>query len=761
MQAARIPDNEAERLVALRRYDVLDSPAEPAFDALTKLASYLLKAPIALVSLVDRDRQWFKARYGLEAPEAPRDVSFCAHVVAQERLLVVEDARADERFADNPFVKGAPHIRFYAGQPLRTDDGFTLGTLCVVDQRPRKLSDQETEMLRLLAGQTMDQLERRRQNHLLAEREGHLRAILNAAVDGVVTFDENGTILAVNPAIEILSGYHGDELLGLNLWDLFFEPHRDFPVRSLDSFPDGHMGKFVRPHESVIVVRKDGNHVPVELSVGEMRVGKKLQFTGILRDVSERQAAMEELQRAMLTIEQNAANLQALLDVFHVGAVVLDVDERVEFINERAQTLLGLEPKLVTGRPCVEVMPGGAEYQKRLREAMAMPTGRRPRIPMLLESSIGQRHLELAVEDDPRHERRRLIFVYDVTELRDLRAATNRLSLGKMVGTGPAMAEVFRVIRDVAKGEWTVLIEGDTGTGKELAAHAIHAASSRCEGRFVAINCAGLTESLLSSQLFGHRRGSFTGAVADQEGVFEAAHGGTLFLDEIGEISPPIQAHLLRVLQEKEIVRVGETRPRKVDVRIIAATNRNLEEEVRAGRFRQDFFYRIRVARVALPALRERVEDIPILVEWFLAEARASSGKSVQALTPEAMDALLVYPWPGNIRELKSSVEYAMIHCRENVIGLGDLPAEVRMKPHSETHLPQTQSLALDCSLVSSQSLHEVLEADERIRIIDALRRAEGKRDEAARALGMSRATFYRRLKSLGLLRRTGSIQPN
>jgi transcriptional regulator with PAS, ATPase and Fis domain len=208
-----------------------------------------------------------------------------------------------------------------------------------------------------------------------------------------------------------------------------------------------------------------------------------------------------------------------------------------------------------------------------------------------------------------------------------------RARFDDLLGKSDIMQRVYQQIRDVARVDSTVLIEGETGTGKELVARAIHSSSDRKQKPFIAVNCAGLTDSLLSSQLFGHKRGAFTGAIEDHQGLFEAAHMGTLFLDEIGDIPLNVQNQLLRVLQEREIVRLGETRPRKIDVRVLAATHRKLNEEIAAGRFRSDLLYRIRVARIFIPPLRERREDIPLLAAAFLAQSTAASGKTVEQIS--------------------------------------------------------------------------------------------------------------------------------
>jgi DNA-binding NtrC family response regulator len=291
------------------------------------------------------------------------------------------------------------------------------------------------------------------------------------------------------------------------------------------------------------------------------------------------------------------------------------------------------------------------------------------------------------------------------------------------------------------------LIEGETGTGKELVARALHFSSPRNKKPFIAVNCSGLTESVLHSQLFGHKRGAFTDAVEDHKGVFEVAHEGTVFLDEIAGISPSVQASLLRVLDEKEITPLGESKPKKIDVRILAASNQDLAKEAEEGRFRPesnqdlakeaeegrfrpDLLYRIRVARIQLPPLRERREDIHMLALAFLAQSRATSGIAVEGLGTEVMKVLLEYPWPGNVRELKNAVEFAAIRCKHTRIQAADLPPEI-LESTSLRVLPRGSL------------------PDEKDRVLAALKNAGGNRTLAARLLGISRATFYRRIASL------------
>jgi DNA-binding NtrC family response regulator len=289
---------------------------------------------------------------------------------------------------------------------------------------------------------------------------------------------------------------------------------------------------------------------------------------------------------------------------------------------------------------------------------------------------------------------------------------------------------VFQQIQQVAKVDSSVLIEGETGTGKELVARAIHFSSRRKQKPFIAVNCAGLTDSILGSQLFGHKKGAFTGAIEDQQGVFEAAEGGALLLDEIGGVSPNVQASLLRVLQEREITRLGESKPKKIDVRVLVATHHNLSQDVLNGAFRADLLYRIRVARIQLPPLRERREDIPLLVASFLEHGCVMIGKSVHDVSSEAMGILMDYMWPGNVRELKSAIECALIRCDGPVIEANDFPSEI-----------------LEASGLRFPA--DSQEKNEKTRLVSALQSVRGNREAAARLLGISRATLYRRLAEL------------
>jgi len=324
------------------------------------------------------------------------------------------------------------------------------------------------------------------------------------------------------------------------------------------------------------------------------------------------------------------------------------------------------------------------------------------------------------------------------------RAMQSQYRFGQLIGKSRSMQAVFDTVEKVAPSGATVLIEGESGTGKELVAKAIHFNSPRRDKPFVAVSCSALAETLLESELFGHEKGAFTGAVATRKGRFELAHGGTLFLDEIGELSAGLQVKLLRVLQERSFERVGGTRPITVDIRLIAATNRNLKEEVARGRFREDLFFRLNVVHIVLPPLRERREDIRLLVNHFLEKyaAERKSGVPVKGLSPEVERLFYEYDWPGNVRELENVVERVMVLCPREIVTPADLPAPF---------LPKPVSLLEDLKIPENARLYETLEAVEKAMIERALRLCHNVQAHAAELLGITRSGLNQKIRRYGL----------
>ena len=328
------------------------------------------------------------------------------------------------------------------------------------------------------------------------------------------------------------------------------------------------------------------------------------------------------------------------------------------------------------------------------------------------------------------------------SENRQLREELDKkFGLEKLIGNAPAMVEIYDRIRQVAPTRATVLIEGESGTGKELVAQSLHMLSPRKGARFVVVHCAALSPQLLESELFGHEKGAFTGASERRTGRFEEANHGTIFLDEIGEIDAATQVKLLRALGEQTVQRVGSNQNLKVDVRVIAATNKNLEALVREGKFRDDLFYRLDVVPIHLPPLRERREDIPLLINAFLQEFALQNQKKITGLSADAQDILQRYDWPGNIRELRATIERAVVLCRGERIGLRDLPERIQGKAN-----PSDRAAAGALASISSADLN--LEKMEKAFIEQALRQTDGNVTEAAKLLGISRRTLHRKIKT-------------
>jgi len=461
------------------------------------------------------------------------------------------------------------------------------------------------------------------------------------------------------------------------------------------------------------------------------RAKETAPFGYVIKPFEERELyAAIEVALSTHALERRVArhrdDLRQILDGLNEGTAMTQSDGKLTFISRSASHMLGRPPSALTGRDWKAALPFPEDTVSVLKRRIGEDS--QEVVPVSIEhEDETQVRMEVSVRRDPRDEQRHIFTFADVTDVHEMRRMLDeKTEFNDIVGKSQPMQQVFQEIRSVASVDATVLINGETGTGKELVSRAIHDASAREHGPFVPVNCAAMSKDLAASQLFGHRKGAFTGAVDDHEGYFEAANGGTLFLDEIGDVPLEVQRQLLRVLEERKVTRLGETQSRPVDVRIIAATHRNLLEEVDAGNFRQDLLYRIRIARVELPPLRARRSDIPLLVRTFLRRGRATMGKDVEQVSDAAMRKLLDYDWPGNVRELRNAVESALIRATGPTLESDDLPPELKDNGYTPTRRSEPESEA------------------ERIRA--ALEQTEGNRTEAAQLLGISRATLYRRL---------------
>ncbi len=433
----------------------------------------------------------------------------------------------------------------------------------------------------------------------------------------------------------------------------------------------------------------------------------------------------------------------AILESISDGVFTVDAQWRVTSFNRAAEEITGVPRKEAIGRRCAEVFRSslcGVEcaLQQTLKtgkpvigKSAYIVTADGERIPISISTAV-LRDAKGKVIGGAEVFR-------DLSELDALRQElSGRFRVGDLISRSPVMQRVCEVLPAIAASPSTVLVQGETGTGKELIARTIHALSPRRDGPFVAVNCGALPDTLLESELFGYKAGAFTGAAKDKPGRFALAKGGTLFLDEIGEISAALQVRLLRVLQERTYEPLGATRTEKADVRVIAATNRDLLARCREGAFREDLYYRINVVRVELPPLRRRKEDIPLLTEQVIARFNRLQGKAVEGLAPEAVSLLMAYDWPGNVRELENVIERAFILCGEGRIGLA--------------HLPETLTGAADKGASSSEGgLRQARAALDAQTIRAALEHAHGSRLAAARDLGIHKTTLFRRMRALGI----------
>ena len=452
-------------------------------------------------------------------------------------------------------------------------------------------------------------------------------------------------------------------------------------------------------------------------------------------------------------------SLHDVLDTMADGLFTIDTDCRIQLWNGAMERLTGYSAEDVRGRPCdflrCDASPREGAAAAPECEMMARDSDETVRGECAVRGHNGETipvMKSVRVLRDANGEAAGLVAT--LTDLRTLKrletevsawrtSMSERSRIGRLVGASRAMREVFEKIALAADSEATVLITGETGTGKELAAEAAHTESERRGGPFIRVNCSALPETLLESELFGHVRGAFTGAVKEKVGRFEAADGGTIFLDEIGDISPLIQLKLLRVLQERRYERVGESVTRETDVRVVAATHRDLRRLVAEGTFRQDLFYRINVFPIHIAPLRERREDIALLVEKSMERFREQTGKPIDRLSVDAHHAIMDYCWPGNVRELENAIEHAFVTCQGREIDLFDLPVEIRRMELRASECGAA-SPASHSSAPSSSPIDRGDTPDDLRRVLEA---SGWNRSEAARRLGVDRTTIWRRMQ--------------
>jgi formate hydrogenlyase transcriptional activator len=958
------PVNETQRLATLPGYDILDTDAEAAFDDLTSLASYICQTPIALISLVDSDRQWFKSKVSISQTETSRYIAFCASVILQTDIFIVTDVSQDERFSGNPLVISEPKIRFYAGAPLMAD-GQALGTLCVIDRVPRKLSPEQVDALRALSHQVQAQLQLRRNidrvgrqaQEALRKSEGRWRSVFENSAIGVALTDTDGRFLAANRAYEEMLGYTEEDLRTRSFLEITHEDYRESNWALVADLLDGKRKQFQIEKQ---YRRKDGSLIWVNNNVSLVPGTESMPrfVMALSEDISERKQAEEALQgseeRVRLILDSVAEgifgcdpegtclfsnqaavrllgygdqsemlgkNMHALEHHTHldgtpyplaecpiyvgfrkaegvhrddevfwrkdgtsfpveywshpmfrdgstIGAVVTFVDiterkraeETLRMSEQRKRSLLEINNAIITkltldalhhaicdglrrvfpvdraslalyqpDRDTLRIVALERDWhldyfgvgtemglkdshhgwvfehqQPLLRrdvetewqypiEQRLLDTGLRSfcLAPLILGGKsvgtlgIGSDKVNQYSEQDAEFlqevANQVTLAIENMKAYEEIRSLKTRLeaenvylqeellkehNFDEIVGNSPALLEVLQKVEMAAPTDATVLLHGETGTGKELIARAIHSRSTRKARAMVTVNCGAIPAGLVESELFGHVKGAFTGALHNVHGRFELADGSTLFLDEVGELPLEMQIKLLRVLQEREFHAVGSSRTTRVDVRIIAATNRNLEEDVRTGRFRSDLFYRLNVLPLNVPPLRKRRSDIPQLVLFFLGRSCQKFGKKIEAVSQETLNHLMSYDWPGNIRELQNIIERGVVLSNRPVLTLdkGLLPvAQHEAAPPGSEPIPEPVAVRTDSRTSSGLPTKEVprpprpLHEVERDHIAAALEHTMGIIDGpkgAAKMLELHPSTLRARMKKLGIERR-------
>ena len=584
--------------------------------------------------------------------------------------------------------------------------------------------------------------------------------VLRHVQDALLIVDTQGRILWTNEVFRRMVGREGEELAGRKCCELGVG---SFCAEHCPATGAAGSGCSTGAHFNVQVDGHGGGGEPgsycfvtspVKDSEGRV-IGYMENFRGMdrVRDV------ILQLELVNDAIEAERRVTEDLINSLADGVVAVDPELRITRFTPNMERMLGVKAEEAIGRPCREVLRGTlCDTDCPLawaRDNEGPVSGCRERL-----TAADGRSIEVSISTGPLQGRAApegglFAVVTDRSELEALRREhEGRSRFHGLIGASPPMQSLYRQVEAVAATEATVLIQGESGTGKELVARALHELSPRAKGPFVGVNCAALTETLLESELFGHLRGSFTGAVKDRRGRFEQAAGGTLFLDEIGDTTPALQAKLLRAIQERVIEPVGSESSRSVDVRIIAATNRDLREQARRGSFREDLFYRLNVIPVAIPPLRERSEDVPLLVEHFAAKYREVHGlpepEEGQAVSERALALLETHPWPGNVRELEHAVEYALITGEGGRIVRAFLPAPIREGSGAAlVPPPAPASAAPSVEALPAESPEEA----ERRELEAALDAHHWVMAKTAQALGMSRTTLWRRMQRHGLKR--------
>ena len=558
--------------------------------------------------------------------------------------------------------------------------------------------------------------------------------------DGIAVISKDMHIIVFNEAASRITGYSEDEIIG-STYDLLFEKNIDEHKYILESLEEN----LAFSNLSINITDSKGNIKNVLASITPIkRDDIVLSVVFVFRDTKEMLALAEEIQEKTSELIDQKNKLDAIFNSNIEGTFTIDNNWNVTSFNTSAEKITGYKKSEAISKKCWEIFNSsicrnGCHMEQTLQKGKAMigneleimhKAGKK--VPIRVNSNIliNNKNEKIGAVET----------FLDISEIKNLSAHLSEFfKYENIVGRNKEIKQIISVLESVSQTDSSVFITGESGTGKELAARAIHLNSSRKTGPFIAVNCSAFVESLIESELFGHEKGAFTGAIKTKLGKFELAQRGTLFLDEIGDLSTAVQTKLLRVLEAHEFERVGGNKIIKLDARIIAATNKNLSDEIIAGRFREDLFYRINVINIHLPPLRERMDDLLLIVNHFIELFNKKFNKKVRQFSSNAYDILMEYNWPGNIRELENVLEHCFVLCSGEIIQVECLPKRLR-EQERKTNTPTKTD--------SNNGFRDV----ERDLIISVLEKNNHNRTKAASELNINPSTLWRKMKKLGLL---------
>jgi formate hydrogenlyase transcriptional activator len=811
---------EAERLVVVRRYTgLLAGFSKGDLQDVVELSAQVCASPYAAVSLVDSETMSLGAAIGPLPRSVPRAGSFCAEAIRIGATLIVPDAAADARFASSPLVVDQPSVRFYAGLPLSiSPNGTRIGTLSVMDSKPRLggLTADQLHALGILARQAAAAFE------LIGLRAGdELKTrIIETSRDCVKVLDLDANLLSMNAGgVAALEIPDLNAVLGSCWLDFWTGTDRQAALAALEVARQGGVGRFVgffptvanrqprwwhvvvsaiagpdgRPERLLAVSRDVSDWKEAELSRERAEARKRailevnnaiisnLTQDSLLQAISAALFKVVPFDRAALTLHDADVDRMRVLALagrlppssYPVGVVLDRKDSHVGWAFDHQRTLLRRDLEKEK-----QFTPERRLYDEGIRSLCTAPLvlGGKSIGTVTLGSTTPNQFTEADETFLAEVSSQIALAVSNMRAYEEIEALKARLeaenvylqeeirvehNYSEIVGTSTAIREVLRNVEQVAATDSTVLVIGETGTGKELIARAIHDRSGRKDRPLVKVNCGAISAGLVESELFGHVKGAFTGALANRDGRFKLADGGTIFLDEISELPLESQVKLLRVLQEQEFEPVGSSKSIKVDVRVIAATNRDLGATVTAGKFRGDLFYRLNVVPIRVPPLREREGDIDLLVKFFVQKFAQKLGRAGSAVQTAAMQRLRAYDWPGNIRELQNVIERAVVLSQGGVLALGGefgtLPSVgSKAKAAAVVARASVSAPASEAVAPSRASLQDVERQHIEAVLIDRNWLIEGDRG-AAKVLNLHPNTLRGRMRKLGLKRPTES----